>query len=254
MMQKYRITRMDVETGHYGDAPEITIKLFTTDNNFSVSDGEVLKKSIEGIVCPDSETFHGVDYTVYGGRENGKTFRAAQVMANDLIGKYFCKENGRFLIKKVIFNSPATIVFWADGTKTVVKCQDGDVYSPEVGIAMCYMKKALGNQSNFNNTFKKHVPAALVAQTLSKEHLDAVKKALEEDKPVTKTYSHLDTEAIYRILRVNKWTVKEFAQVVGVDHSSVYHWLKGGGIKKRNISKMVKALHVPEEVIIKEEK
>lgn len=26
-------------------------------------------------------------------------------------------------IKNVIFNDPATIVFWKDGTKTVVKCQ-----------------------------------------------------------------------------------------------------------------------------------
>lgn len=156
MKQKYRITKMDVETGHYGDAPEITIKLYANNNKISTSDVEFLKKSIEGIVCRDSD-FYGVDYTAYSGRENGKTFRAAQVMADDLIGKYLCKENGRFSIKKVILHNPATIVFWYDGTKTVVKCQDGDVYSPETGIAMCYMKKALGNKSNFNNTFKKHI-------------------------------------------------------------------------------------------------
>ena len=62
-----------------------------------------------------------------------------------------------FNVKKVIFNKPATIVYWGDGTKTVVKCQDGDTYSPEVGIAMCYMKKARGNKSNFNNVFKKFI-------------------------------------------------------------------------------------------------
>lgn len=33
----------------------------------------------------------------------------------------------------VIFNGPATIVFWNDGTKTVVKCSDGDEYDPESG-------------------------------------------------------------------------------------------------------------------------
>ena len=32
-------------------------------------------------------------------------------------------------IKKVIFNDPATIVLWDDGTKTVVKCSEGDTYS-----------------------------------------------------------------------------------------------------------------------------
>lgn len=63
-----------------------------------------------------------------------------------------------FEIRDVIFNDPATIVIWADGTKTVVKCQEDDVYSEEVGLALCFAKKALGNKSNFNNVFKKWVP------------------------------------------------------------------------------------------------
>lgn len=62
-----------------------------------------------------------------------------------------------FNVKKVIFNKPATIVYWGDGTKTVVKCQNGDTFNPETGIAMCFMKKAMGNKSNFNNVFKKFI-------------------------------------------------------------------------------------------------
>ena len=58
-------------------------------------------------------------------------------------------------IKNVKFNGPATIVFWADGTKTVVKCQDGDDYSEEVGLAMCIAKKVFGNTSKYNDIFKK---------------------------------------------------------------------------------------------------
>lgn len=57
-------------------------------------------------------------------------------------------------IKKVIFNDPATIVFWSDGTKTVVKCHD-EVFDPEKGLAMAISKKALGNQGNYFNVFKK---------------------------------------------------------------------------------------------------
>jgi len=60
--------------------------------------------------------------------------------------------------KKVIFHDPATIVFWNDGTKTVVKCQPGDEYSKEMGLALCFSKKMLGNKSNFNNEFKKWIP------------------------------------------------------------------------------------------------
>lgn len=58
-------------------------------------------------------------------------------------------------IKDVIFNEPATIVFWADGTKTVVKCQDGDTYDAEKGLAMAIAKKALGNKGNYCNVFHK---------------------------------------------------------------------------------------------------
>lgn len=60
-------------------------------------------------------------------------------------------------IKRVIFNPPATIVLWEDGTKTVVKCGEGDTYSKETGLAMCIAKKAFGNKGNYNNVFRKWV-------------------------------------------------------------------------------------------------
>jgi len=61
-------------------------------------------------------------------------------------------------IKTVIFNDPATIVIWSDDSKTVVKCQPGDTYSKELGLAMCISKKFLGNKGNFNEEFKKWIP------------------------------------------------------------------------------------------------
>ena len=61
-------------------------------------------------------------------------------------------------IKNVIFNEPATIILWADGTKTVVKCQEGEGYDPEKGMAMAISKKALGNKGNYCEVFKKWLP------------------------------------------------------------------------------------------------
>ena len=61
-------------------------------------------------------------------------------------------------IKDVIFNEPATIVMWSDGTKTVVKCQEGENYDPEKGMAMAISKKALGNKGNYCEVFKKWLP------------------------------------------------------------------------------------------------
>lgn len=57
--------------------------------------------------------------------------------------------------KNVIFHYPATIVYWDDGTKTVVKCGKDDTYDKEKGLALCYMKKYYGNKGNFNDILKK---------------------------------------------------------------------------------------------------
>ena len=63
-----------------------------------------------------------------------------------------------FTIKNVIFNDPATIVFWMDGTKTVVKAQEDDIFDPEKGLAMAITKKVYGNQGNYYNKLKKWLP------------------------------------------------------------------------------------------------
>lgn len=59
-------------------------------------------------------------------------------------------------VKKVIFNPPATIVYWFDGTKTVVKAQDGEIFDKEKGFAMACAKKFFGNKGNYYNEFRKH--------------------------------------------------------------------------------------------------
>ncbi len=63
-----------------------------------------------------------------------------------------------FGIKKVIFSCPATIVLWEDGTKTVVKSGDYDMFDPEKGLAMAFAKKALGNKGNYYNIFIEWLP------------------------------------------------------------------------------------------------
>lgn len=57
-------------------------------------------------------------------------------------------------IKDVKFANPATIVFWKDGTKTVVMAQGDEQYVPEVGLAMCICKKVMGNTRDYYRVFK----------------------------------------------------------------------------------------------------
>lgn len=64
-------------------------------------------------------------------------------------------------IKKVIFNDPATIVFWKDGTKTVVKRQEGAEFDPEKGLAMAISRHYLCDicgLERYDGIFKRYMP------------------------------------------------------------------------------------------------
>ncbi len=75
-----------------------------------------------------------------------------QAEKNDLVLFGMC----RVSIRKVIFNDPATVVLWSDGTKTVVKCGPEDSYDMEKGLAMAIVKKMAGNDNRFHKVFKQY--------------------------------------------------------------------------------------------------
>ena len=64
-------------------------------------------------------------------------------------------------IEKVIFNNPATIVFWKDGTKTIVKRQEGAEFDPEKGLAMAICRHYLCDicgLERYDGVFKRYMP------------------------------------------------------------------------------------------------
>ena len=63
--------------------------------------------------------------------------------------------NRRVKIRDVIFSDPATVVFWSDNTKTVVKARGGEKYDKEKGLAMAIVKKISGNAGNYYEIFKE---------------------------------------------------------------------------------------------------
>ncbi len=76
------------------------------------------------------------------------------------------------MIANVIFNPPATIVFWADGTKTVVKADEREIsFDYEKGLAMAIAKKMCGNAGRYYNLFKKWLPEEAFKETEPKEEL-----------------------------------------------------------------------------------
>lgn len=81
-------------------------------------------------------------------------------------------------IKQIIFNDPATIILWRDGTKTVVKCKN-EPFDPEKGMAMAIAKKAFGNKGNYYNVFTKWLPKEEEVEGVSNP-IEALKRAIEK--------------------------------------------------------------------------
>lgn len=97
--------------------------------------------------------------------------------------------------KKVIFSGPATTILWKDGTKTTVKCSSEDVWDYDVGIAMCYLKKMLGNKGNYNNVFREAMKVAVVAEPKTKDISSSIDSG---------TYVASAFESMSEIARINK--------------------------------------------------
>ena len=112
-------------------------------------------------------------------------------------------------IKNVIFNDPATIVFWEDGTKTVVKCQDGDEFDPEKGLAMAIAKKAYGNKGSYCNKMKKWLPKEEPVDTNSSLGSIFVPKEFTFNADIdkfSKSFKKGISDALDIIFKGNKYT------------------------------------------------
>lgn len=89
-------------------------------------------------------------------------------------------------IKNVIFNPPATVVYWTDGTKTVVKCNENDIFDPEKGLALTVAKRCAGNYGAYYAEIRYWVEKCWKGnpnKPCTAEHsanLDAVKASIEK--------------------------------------------------------------------------
>lgn len=77
--------------------------------------------------------------------EKDETLKSIQERNKDLRGR----------IVDVKFSGNRTIVFFRDGTKTIVKCQEGDTFDKEKGLAMACMKRLFKDTNVFNDVLRK---------------------------------------------------------------------------------------------------
>lgn len=80
--------------------------------------------------------------------------------------------------KRVIFNNPAVVVFWKDGTKTTAQAHN-ETFDPEKGLAVCFAKKALGNGYEGSTAFAKLMKKWLPKEKQEEDKGPKVNPAIE---------------------------------------------------------------------------
>lgn len=154
-----RYTIYDIEVEFVNDAlksknAEVNLTYLEPDN-VTVScfgTAEALRKAIKTWTCVDKSL--GMAFNTFS-KNIGKDI---EVVKEKLMKSFYIGSGRKVYIVNVIFNNPATIVFWSDGTKTVVKRQKDDKkFDPEKGLAMAICKKVMGNKGNFNNIFREWI-------------------------------------------------------------------------------------------------
>lgn len=96
-----------------------------------------------------------------------------------------------YKVKRIIYNDPATIVFWNDGTKTVVKRGPAETFNKYTAFCAALAKKMYGNNSRVNKivnegedqTSKNHTKnlAEQILHLRYKQHMSVAKIAAKLD-------------------------------------------------------------------------
>lgn len=124
------------------------------DHEYLRNDNQMVKRILEKVDMPT-----GVEITINGNKHivSEVELRQNYMESPRVIVHGSINIAPQPTIKDVIFNPPATIVFWSDNTKTVVKA-DGDIYDPEKGIAMAISRKMIGdNKREYYNIFRHYL-------------------------------------------------------------------------------------------------
>ena len=118
----------------------------------------------------------------------------------------------RFRIKDIQFNGPATIVMWMDGTKTVVKQQNGEPYDQEKAIAMAISRRALGEEG-YSSVF--HAKEFAEKELLKlKKHLSVLEDQYAQMSNRKKASRHKSAVELESKIKSCKKGIKHFEKII----------------------------------------
>lgn len=160
-------------------------------------------------------------------------------------------------VARVVYNNPATIVFWEDGEKTVVKCQKDEVFNEYAGFCAAVAKRVFENNSRVikivKNATREDPKPEKTNGKISAEVLGKVRTMILDGKKTTDIAKTLDIplslvrsitagvkneqlqEKHIQImeLRAKHYSMAKISEKLGIPESTVRYVVK----KERQIAK-----------------
>ena len=90
-------------------------------------------------------------------------------------------QNAPYQPERVLFSGDKTIVFWKDGSKTMVSCAAGQPFDEYTGFVAALAKKVYGSTSRVKRILKK-IGKDQNPAIMKKREKKAAKKAMNENK------------------------------------------------------------------------
>lgn len=117
----------------------------------------------------------------------------------------------KFEYKKIIFSGPCTIILWKDGTKTMARTNKEETFDPEKGVAVCFMKRALGEIEGkkilrkASEQYEEYIAENRPNGSFD-EFIDFCKNYFKSE---TKSVDHIDQSAIEEVKKLEGAQIEE---------------------------------------------
>ena len=158
---------------------------------------KTLSGTIQKIYYSYENLSHVLCYDIQRSDGSGVSYMVNALCITRTLGEIH-EEDYDKVIKRVIFNDPATIVYWNDGTKTIVKAQKGEKFDPYIGFCTAVAKRMLGNNSRIKKIVDNAQYDSMInSKKVKKANKDVekatenIEKAIESVETVAKKFDNL---------------------------------------------------------------
>lgn len=134
-------------------------------------------------------------------------------------------------VDRVIFSGPATVVIFTDGSKSMVKCMEGEKFERYAGFCAAIMKRLFGSTTAAKNLMEEHDVARIAeAREAERREKEAEKKRREEREFADQQSAF--AEAVADMIYAKLVESEANRMLSNKDIRAFYNQLTGGNLEK----------------------